>query len=62
MGMEQAHQVGTIGIVAIRRGQQPGRFIHSQQVIVLEGDGDFPVLTGGGGGELEWGPEGRGRG
>lgn len=60
MGMEQAYQVGTIGIVAIRRGQQSGGFIHGQQVIVFEGDGDLPVLAGGGGRELQRSTEGRG--
>jgi hypothetical protein len=46
--VQQRHQVGPLRVVAVGRGQQAGGFVECEQVFILEQDGDFPELAGGG--------------
>jgi len=44
-GVEQLYQVGALGIVTIRRAQQPRRLVDGQQVLVLKQNRDFPEFV-----------------
>ena len=51
--VQQLHQVGPVGIVAVGRGEQAGRFVQRQQMLVFKQNFNFPELTGGRSGELD---------
>ena len=51
--VQQAHQIGPGGLVAIGRREQAGGFVECEQVRVFEDDGNFPELAGGGRGKLD---------
>ena len=53
--MEQAYEIRLFRIGVIGRSRQAGRFINSQEGVILEEDWDFPELVGAGRGEFDGG-------
>jgi hypothetical protein len=51
--VEQSHQIRTVRVVTVGRGQQAGGLVEREQVFILEQNRDFPKLAGGGRGEFD---------